>query len=81
VTEDGDALVVEIRATGAKLRLEPWDGDIFIASLMPIGVFGPVVDLGFMTRAFGQFQMDGDGKLNVLNLSSDGDQRFEFRRE
>ena len=32
VAQDGDALVMELHATGAKLKLEPWDGDVFIAS-------------------------------------------------
>ena len=57
-------------ATGAKLKLEPWDGDFSSASLMPIGQFGPVVDLDYMTKGFVQFQMDKDGKLNLLRLSS-----------
>ena len=50
VAEDADALVMEVRATGARLKLEPWDGDIFVAQLMPTGRFGPVVDLNYMTR-------------------------------
>jgi hypothetical protein len=37
VAQDDNALAVELQATGAKLRLEPWDGDIFIARLMPTG--------------------------------------------
>ena len=42
---EGDALVMEFQATGAKFKLEPWDGDVFIARLMPTGQFGPIVDL------------------------------------
>jgi hypothetical protein len=34
-----------------------------------------------MIRGFVQFQMDSDGKLNVLSLSFVDGQRFEFRRE
>jgi hypothetical protein len=34
-----------------------------------------------MTRGFVQFQMNSDGKLNLLRLSFDDGQRFEFRRE
>jgi hypothetical protein len=37
VAPDGDALVMELQATGAKLKLQPWDGDIFVASLVPTG--------------------------------------------
>ena len=80
VAQDGDALVMELHATGAKLKLEPWDGDIFIARLMPTGRFAPIVDLGYMTKGFVQFQMDKDGKLNLLRLSSDDGQAYEFRR-
>ena len=46
----GDALVMAFQATGAQFKLEPRDGDIFVASLMPTGQFGPVVDLDYMTR-------------------------------
>ena len=44
VTTDGDALMMEIEATGAKLKLEPWDGDIFTARLMPPGRFPALVE-------------------------------------
>ena len=80
VKQDGDALVMEIAATGAKFRLAPWDGDIFVAQLMPAGQFGPIVDLGYMTRGFVQFQINGDGKLDLLRLSFADGQQFEFRR-
>ena len=76
-----DALVIEVQTTGAKFKLVHWDGDIFIASLMPTGQFGPVVDLDYMTKGFAQFQMDKDGKLNLLRLSTVDGQAYEFRRE
>ncbi len=72
---------MDIRASGAKFKLVPWDGDIFIASLMPTGRFGPIVDLSYMTKGFVQFQMDKDGKLNLLRFSSDDGQAYEFARE
>jgi CubicO group peptidase (beta-lactamase class C family)/pimeloyl-ACP methyl ester carboxylesterase len=78
---DGDALVMELQATGAKLKLEPLDGDIFIAKLMPTHQFGPIVDLDFKTKGFVQFQIDKEGKLNLLRLSSDDGQAYEFTRE
>ena len=81
LTLKDDALVIEIQATGAKFNLVPWDGDIFIASLMPAGQFGPVVDLDYMTKGFAQFQMDKDGGLNLLRLSTQNGQAYEFRRE
>jgi CubicO group peptidase (beta-lactamase class C family) len=81
LTLKDDALVIEVQATGAKFKLVPWDGDIFIATLMPSGQFGPVVDLDYMTKGFAQFQMDKDGKLNLLRLSVADGQAYEFRRE
>jgi len=81
VTLQGDALVMEFLTSGAKLKLVPRDGDIFVASLMPTGLFGPIVDLDYMTRGFAQFQMDKDGKLNLLRLSLVYGQAYEFRRE
>jgi CubicO group peptidase (beta-lactamase class C family) len=81
VTLQGDALVMEFHATTAKLKLEPWDGDVFIATLMPTGQFGPVDDLGYMTKGFVQFQMGKDGKLDLLHLSTEDGQAYEFRRK
>ncbi len=81
ITPQGDALVMDIQATRAQLKLEPWDGSVFTATLMPTGPFGPIVDLDFMTRGFAQFQMDKDGKLNLLRLSTEDGQAYEFTRE
>ena len=81
VAPDGEALVMEIQTTGAKFTLEPWDGDVFLARLMPTGQFGPIVDLGYMTKGFVQFHMDKDGQLNRLYLSFEDGQAYEFRRD
>ena len=81
LTLKDDALVIEIQATGAKFKLVPWDGDIFMATLMATDQFGPIVDLDYMTKGFAQFQMDKDGKLNLLRLSAVDGQAYEFRRE
>ena len=81
VVVDGNALIMEILATGAKLKLEPWDGDVFVARLMPIGQFGPVVDLDYMIKGFVQFQIAPSGKLDVLTMTLADGQRYEFRRE
>ncbi|HEY4272899.1 MAG TPA: serine hydrolase [Candidatus Udaeobacter sp.] len=76
-----DALVMEFLTGGAKFKLVPWDGDIFVANLMPTGQFGAIVDLDYMTKGFAQFQMDKDGKLNLLRLSTVDGQAYEFQRE
>jgi hypothetical protein len=34
-----------------------------------------------MTKGFAQFQMDKDGKLNLLRLSIQNGQAYEFHRE
>jgi CubicO group peptidase (beta-lactamase class C family) len=82
VNLEDDALVIEFPATGAKLTLEPWDGDVFTAKLMPLGRFAAVADdLGPLPDGFVQFQMDKDGKLNVLRLSFDDGQAYEFKRQ
>jgi CubicO group peptidase (beta-lactamase class C family) len=81
LTLKDDALVIEVQATGAKFKLVPWDGDIFMATLMATGQFGPIVDLDYMTKGFAQFQMDKDGKLNLVRLSTQDGQAYEFRRE
>lgn len=81
LTLQDDALVIEVQATGAKLKLVPWDGDIFLATLMATGQFGPIVDLDYMTKGFAQFQMDKGGKLNLMRLSTQDGQAYEFRRE
>jgi hypothetical protein len=48
ISQDGDALVMQLQTTGAAFRLEPWDGDVFVPRLMPTGRFGPIVDSGYM---------------------------------
>jgi CubicO group peptidase (beta-lactamase class C family) len=82
VTVEGDALILEIAATGAKLKLEPWDGDVFTAKMMPLGRFATIAeDLGPLPSGFVQFQIDKEGKLNVLRFSFDDGQAYEFVRE
>ncbi len=79
---EGDALVMSLEASGAKLKLSEWDGGIFTARLMPQGRFAAVAeDLGPQPTAFVQFQMDKDANLNVLRLSFDDGQAYDFTRE
>jgi hypothetical protein len=69
-------------ATGAALKLDPWDGEIFTATLVPNGPFAAFAEnLGPEPAAFAQFQMDATGKLNVLRLTTSDGQSYEFRRE
>ena len=46
------------------------------------GCFAAVAeDLGPLPYAFVQFQIDKDGRLNVLRLSFDDGQAYQFARE
>jgi hypothetical protein len=68
-------------ASGAKLRLDQWDGEVFTAP-MPLCRFAAIAeDLGPLPYAFVQFQIDKDGRLNVLRLSFDDGQAYAFARE
>jgi CubicO group peptidase (beta-lactamase class C family) len=79
---EGEALVMELLATGAKLTLEPWDGEVFTAKLLPIGRFAAVADnLGPLPNGFVQFQIDKDAKRNRLRLSLEDGQAYEFTRK
>jgi CubicO group peptidase (beta-lactamase class C family) len=81
VKQDGDALLMEL-AAGAALKLDPWDGEIFTATLVPSVSFATLAEnLGPEPTAFAQFQMDATGKLNVLRLTANDGQTYEFRRE
>jgi CubicO group peptidase (beta-lactamase class C family) len=78
----GGALVLELRSTGAKLALEPWDGDVFTVRLIPEGRFAAVAEnAGPRPQAFAQFLADQDGRPNLLRLTFDDGQTYEFRRE
>jgi CubicO group peptidase (beta-lactamase class C family) len=82
VALDGDKLVMELQATGAKLQLEPWDGDVFTAQLMSLGRFAAMADnLGPLPNGFVQFQIAKRAELTLLRLSFDDGQAYEFRRE
>jgi hypothetical protein len=81
VKQAGDALMMEL-AAGAALKLDPWDGEIFTATLVPNGRFAAIAEnLGPGPTAFAQFQMGATGKLDVLRLTADDGQTYESRRE
>ena len=82
VAAEGDALVMSMQTGGAKLKLDPWDGGIFTAKLMPLGRFAAMAEnLGPLPGAFVQFQMDKNARLNVLRLSFEDGQAYEFTRQ
>ncbi len=82
VRPEGDALLVELQVTGAQFKLEPWNGDIFAVRLVPSGRFEAVAkNLGDQPNGLAQFQADAAGKLDVLRITFDDGQAYEFRRE
>jgi CubicO group peptidase (beta-lactamase class C family) len=79
---DGDALVLELKETGAELALTPWDGGVFTFRLLPRGRFAAAVaSMGERPSGFAQFEVGQDGKLGVLRLTADDGQAWEFRRQ
>ncbi len=81
VAVEGNALAMDLHATGARLLLEPWDGEVFTARLLPEGRFAAVAaDLGPQPSAFAQFQIGKDGRRDLLHLSMDDGQAYDFRR-
>jgi CubicO group peptidase (beta-lactamase class C family) len=81
VAEDAGALVLAF-ATGARIRLDPWDGGVFTASLVPGGRFSAVAaNLGPLPLGFVQYQMDKAGKLDLFRLSMSDGQVYDFRRQ
>jgi hypothetical protein len=79
---DSDGLVLVLQGSGAQLRLDPWDGDVFTVRLVPAGQFAAVAEnLGPRPLGFVQTQIDKEGRLGVLRLSFDDGQAYEFSRE
>src|SRR5215471_5975834 len=78
---DGGTAALEIAASGAKLRLDPWNGAVYTATLVPEGKFAAMAaNLGPLPIAFAQFQNDKDGKPTTLRLTLflDG-QAYDFK--
>jgi CubicO group peptidase (beta-lactamase class C family) len=80
---EGEALVLELKDTGAELALAPWDGDVFTFRMLPRGRFAPMLaNMGDRLRGFAQFESGKDGKLGVLRLTFAADgQAYEFSRD
>src|SRR5262249_2170451 len=79
---EGDTAALEIAASGARLRIEPGNGAVYTASLVPDGRFAAVAaNLGPGPVAFAQFQSDKDGKPTTLRLILADGQGYDFRRK
>jgi CubicO group peptidase (beta-lactamase class C family) len=82
VAVEGEALRLTL-GTGAQLRLDPRDGDIFTATLLPEGRFAAVAaDMPPLPVAFAQFLADKSGGRSTLRLTfSDDGQKLDFVRK
>jgi CubicO group peptidase (beta-lactamase class C family) len=79
---DGGIAALEFAASGAKLRLDPWNGALYAATLSPEGKFAAMVaNLGPLPIAFMQFQNDKDGNPTTLRLTFSDGQAYDFKRE
>jgi CubicO group peptidase (beta-lactamase class C family) len=82
LAKDGDSLVLTLKATGAQLALDPWDGDIFTLRILPKGPYAAVAASdGPLPLGFAQFQTNEEGKLDLLRLTFEDGQAYVFRRE
>jgi Domain of unknown function (DUF3471) len=82
VTAAGDGLIVEIKATGAKLKLEPRDGDVFSVKLVPEGRFAAAgANLGPLPIGFAQYMIGKDGGVDRFAfVIEETGQAYEFAR-
>jgi CubicO group peptidase (beta-lactamase class C family) len=82
---DGAVATLELLGSGAKLRLDAWDGGVYTATLVPEGRFAAIAaNLGPLPSAFAQFQSDKDGKPAILRLTFltfTSGQAYDFKRE
>jgi CubicO group peptidase (beta-lactamase class C family) len=79
---ESDAATLELLGSGAKLRLDAWNGGVYTATLLPEGRFaGVAANLGPLPSAFAQFQTDKDGKPTILRLTFATGQAYDFKRE
>ncbi|MGH7114024.1 MAG: serine hydrolase, partial [Stellaceae bacterium] len=60
---DGDGLMASLNETGARLRLEPYDGAVFTVRLAPEGRFAAIAaSLGDAPAGFADFEADARGR-------------------
>jgi CubicO group peptidase (beta-lactamase class C family) len=77
---DGEVATLEL-ASGAKLRLDPWNGAVYTATLAPDARFAAIAaNLGPLPVAFAQFLNDKNGEPTVLRLTFADGQTYDFRR-
>jgi CubicO group peptidase (beta-lactamase class C family) len=79
---DGNVATLELVDSGARLRVDPWNGPVYTATLVPDSKFAAIAaNLGPLPIAFAQFQSDKDGKPTILRLTFSDGQADNFKRE
>jgi CubicO group peptidase (beta-lactamase class C family) len=79
---DTDHLVLTLNKSGVRLFLDPWDGDVFSATVIPEGRFIAVAEnQGPLPVGFVQFVSNKEGKLDILRLTFDDGQAYDFQRQ
>ena len=79
---EGALATFELVGSGAKLRLDPWSGAVYTATLLPDAKFAAIAaNLGPLPIAFAQFQNDKDGQPSILRLTFSDGQAYDFKRE
>lgn len=81
VRQEGDRLTMTFETTGAELGLTPWDGATYSYALEPVGPFGPLAELDFLTRGLAEFSEDSASAFERLRLITQEQQTFDFERE
>ncbi len=79
VADKGGALFLTVQKTGARLRLVPFDGAVFMVYLVPQAPFADIVaSQGDAPMGFADFEPDAEGHLSRLRWQVAG-QTFRWR--
>jgi CubicO group peptidase (beta-lactamase class C family) len=81
VAVSGDALVLTLEGSGARLQLEPWDGGIFQARLLPEGAFKAIAESQGGLFGHVRFPIDPAGQFSTLEFTVENGQSYPFRRK
>lgn len=82
VTAADGHLVLSLARTGARLRLSPLDGPLFVANLVPEGRFEPVVRMtAGQPSGLMRFDAGAEGRIDRLTWLYDDAQSYPFLRK
>jgi len=82
VAAEAGALIIAVEATGARLRLAPWDGETFTVALVPEGRFAAMAaTFGPKPLGFVRFQAGIGGSFDRFSFTVEDGQAYPFTRE